>query len=201
MKKFGNTVDQYVRLLNTDLCEVYDAYESFAIMEKKETGYAKVSLSSQYPCLHIRNLEKKTFGLLRNQRCADHAILVFDTTVSKWGLFLFEMTKTVSSKTWTEKIVQQFEGGLLNAYAIAGILHIHEFCSITAYCCYRINKDLQSPYEYKTELGKSAKRDWTEGERFSVEAFPNVLIYKRLLELDKESGEAVIGKLLLPKSL
>ena len=194
MSDFGNLADEFMNLLNPQTCSRHSCLEMFFLDEKAEDGCARINLSSRFPCLHVRHMDKWVFPVLKNKRCADHLVLVYDSGRNAWGLHIFEMTTTVSNSKWRDKILPQFSGGLANAYAISGVLQIPLFSSITAHCCYRFDGNRTSTVERKIETGKSAGLDWTEGKTFYLEEFPGLPIRKSLLHLDEESGEMDLGK-------
>ena len=193
MNDFGNVADGLMDLLNPQICTRHSCREMFFLDEKAEAGCARIHLSSRFPCLHVRQMDKQVFPVLKNQRCADHLVLVYDSGRNAWGLHIFEMTKTVSNSRWRKKILPQFSGGLANAYAISGVLRIPSFSAVTAHCCYRFDGNRTSPVEMKMETGKKAGSDWTEGETFCLEEFPGLPIRKSLLHLDEKSGEMSMG--------
>ena len=189
MSDFASTVEALRNLLNPEICIFHPKQEKFSLEENSTNGYAEIKLSSKYSCIHIINMDRHVFPVLKNRKCADHLILIHNPENNEWGLHIFEMTKTVSNSTWQEKILPQFSGGLANAYAISGVLQLPRFSAVTAHCCYRMNGNRTSPVEMKMETGKKTKNDWTQGTRIHLDEFPNLPIHKNLLHLDEKSGK------------
>lgn len=189
MSDFGSAADALRNLLNPEICVCHAQWEDFSIDETASDGRGQVNLSSKYPCIHVMRMDKHVFPVLKNQKCADHLVLLHDPERNAWSLHIFELTKTVSNSRWQDKILPQFSGGLANAWAISGVLRLPRFSAVTAHCCYRFDGNRTSPVEMRTETGKKAKDNWTEGTTIRLEEFPGLSIHKSLLRLDEESGK------------
>lgn len=137
---FGTVADRYYSELNPDICKFYSAGQTFEIAEEREEGKADIACTTTCACLHISRIDKYCFSVLSGRKCADHLVFLYDASKGTWHLHIFELTKSVSNSVWSTKILPQFRGGLANAYAIAGVLHINGFDRIAVHCGYRTDK-------------------------------------------------------------
>ena len=170
-----------------DGCVFHRGGSSFLIEEKKPEGEAKICISSKFDCFHVKG-DKNGFPILRNKKYADYLVLLHDQKSDKWILHIFELTRSVGEEDWEKKIIPQFDGALLNAYAICGVMEITEFDKITAHCAYRRDKNQSSPVRLKNLLGKPAIVPWTYGNTVSLPSFPGMEIAKDLIKLNDSDG-------------
>ena len=187
MPGFNGKIGELFKRLD-DSCVFHEGGSSFLIEEKKQEGEAKINVSSKYDCFHVRE-KKNGFPILRNKKFADYLVLLHDQENNKWILHIFELTKSIGEEDWVKKIVPQFDGALLNAYAICGVMEIPEFDRITVHCAYRRDKNQSSPVRLKNFLGKPAKAPWTYGNTISLPSFPGMKISKDLIKLNKQDGK------------
>ena len=187
MCKFTEPYTTNYNRLEHGKCQYHKAGECFEISEEHKDGHAKLTVRAVDECFHVK-ADKNKFSLLKNQRCADYIILIFDSGRIAWSLHIIEFTKSVGRTEWEGKIIHQFDGALLNARAIAGVMELPQFDSITAHCAYRFNKELASPATQKSMLGKRATNSWTAGSQITLPSFPEVLIHKKLIKLNEETG-------------
>lgn len=186
--KFSIEIDERFKLLNADICRFHGAGISFSISETASEGAAEVSIKGgTLPCFHIGQMDKRTFPVLADRKCADHLVFVFDPRTQEWTLHIFEMKKTVSRTKWEKEILLQLEGGLANACAVMGVLRCLGFKEIHVHCCYRRNGDEASPVYQKAELGKPAPRDWLN-EPVVFASFPRITARNAPVKLD-ENGK------------
>lgn len=185
--KFNTVEDKRFGLLNPDICQYHDKNELFNITETNPEGLAKIAINLNAPCFHIANMDKRAFQVLKTKKCADHLVFVFDKQLKQWDLHIFELKKSISASKWETEIIPQFDGALINAYAISGVLHIDEFKSITIHCGFRINKSLTSTVERKSPLGKRSSDSWLNSI-IELPSFPDKRIDNDLIQLDEKTG-------------
>ena len=171
-----------------DSCVYHAKGSKFIIEETNEEGKAKIQLSSKYDCFHVQ-LDRKVFPILRNQKCADYIVLLYDSEKNDWFLHIFEFTRTVGTNKWKEKIIPQFEGALINAYAICGVMNIPKLADVTVHCAYRNNSDMASPASMKTALGRPVQRPWILGSVVDLLSFKKVEAKKDLIQLEVATGD------------
>lgn len=194
MIKFNEQTDAFFNLLNQQICEYHQRNSPFTLDEKDKPGEAEVTASTAFDCFHVRYIDKHSFSLLSNQKCADHLLFIYDDHAKRWGLHIFEFTKSMNNSRWENKVIPQFDGALSNAYAIAGVLHIDGFSSITVCCGYRIDTTRVSPAELKRPSGKRAVEDWKELP-VKLPSYPNQTVHKSLVQLDPVTGKASLDPL------
>lgn len=156
-------------------------------MKQKKEGMADISLTISLPSIHIKAIDKHTFDILKQKRCADHLILSYNASQNAWSVHIFELTKTISFSNWTDKILPQLEGAIGNAYAISGILHINSFEAFYLHCGYRRNKSESSTVEFHRPLGEPVEDDWLTAP-INLSAFPEITTQSQPIRLDPETG-------------
>ena len=182
----GNISSLYQRL--DDSCVYHVAGTAFVIEEKREGAEAVIEIKSKLNAFHVKG-DQNAFPILRNKKCADYLVFFYDNTKGKWYLHIFEFTKSVDNTSWEEKIVRQFDGGLLNAYAIGGVLKVPEFEEITMHCGYRRDRNMASLVNMKAPLGRPAHNSWTAETTVELPSFPGLKYAKNLIRLNPENGE------------
>lgn len=185
--KFNTAEDERFGLLNPDVCQYHDKNELFDIIETSPGGQAKIAINLNAPCFHIANMDKRAFQVLKTKKCADHLIFAFDKQLEQWDLHIFELKRSISASKWETEIIPQFDGALINAYAISGVLHIDDFKSITVHCGFRINKSVASTVERKSPLGKPSSDRWLDS-KIVLPSFPDKRIDNNPIQLDVQTG-------------
>lgn len=194
---FDANVDHALQFLNQDICKCYHAGSEFSIVETKKDGEACVHVMTAFPCIHIRDADKRHIEFLDLKKCADHIVLKYDQHSDVWDIHIFELKRTISKTKWEETIIPQFHGGLVNTYALCGILHIQpqHIRRIYAHCGYRRNISLTSLVEQKIPLGESVQNTkWLE-DPFTLDYMPNQKIVNIAIRLSEEDGA---GEFVLP---
>jgi hypothetical protein len=112
-------LDQRLQWFQEHRCSV--GSDQFILEENREEGYTKIICKTNKHCL-IFHIEKHGLKCLINESCADH--IIFERVSDQsWNLHIIECKKSVGDSEW-EKIKKQFEGALLNALALMGVLGI-----------------------------------------------------------------------------
>lgn len=184
---FCEETDKAFERLNPLICKYYEPNHEFFIVEVQQEGKAEIHVRSRYPCFHVQNIDKKRFPVLKPQKCADHLVFQFCPDTNTWSLHIFELTRSIHQGIWESKIIPQFDGALLNAYAILGVLHIWDFSEMYVHCGYRKNKSENSTVDRRAMLGKPAPADWLNGA-VMLPPFPGIRLKNVPIRLDEENG-------------
>ena len=196
---FDSEVTHALSFLNPHFCAEHTAGDTFSIEETKKDGKARLDVTTPLPCIHVRDLDINTYGLLKLQKCSDHIILKYNEDNQSWDLHIFEFKRKISKKKWEEDIIPQFHGGLMNTFALCGILHIHvqSIRHIYVHCGYRQNTSRDSLAEQKLFLGESAKgADWLNAP-VRLDYLPDRTMINIPVKLDEDTGD---GTFSLPDS-
>ena len=203
MAKFGRDADRLFALLDPKKCLYYGRNQPFDLVERKKAGSAKITVKAAFPCFHIPDPDDQcrfsildageTDGKDYVRRCADHMVFLFDQGTNRWTVHIFELKRTISRKIWTEDVLIQFNGALIRAYAISGILQAGAFANIYLHCAYREQADRTSPAAYRTLPGRKAPGNYLK-DQIELISFPDQrrLIHNCPIQLDKETGIAAI---------
>ena len=201
--KFGVEEDSLYQLLNPNVCEYQKPGEPFTVEETNETGKAVVTIYTKRPGFVVRCLDDK--GNIRtlpffNQTwkgvtttCADHLLFLFDKKSGAWALHVFELKRSPDSKKW-EHILEQFNGAMVRAYAIAGVLRIAEFVGVYLHCGYR--KDKSNLISNK-QIGLKSKRPKEPPpesflrQEIKLFSYPNLSPKNEPIQLSDTNGTAV----------
>ena len=185
--KYGS----FFALLNPNVCEYMPKGMSFTIEETKKGAEAVISVTPECPCFAVRNLDKvahidKLEFLNRGKehqavsKCADHAVFLFAD--GHWILHIFEFTKSQNTKRWKD-VVNQFSGGVVRAYAVAGVLRIAEFSAVYLHFCYR--KDKSNLVGQKPLPGKPAPKDNLKSP-ITLDSYPELPVQNQPVELNQD---------------
>lgn len=187
---FKTDVTSALAVLNHEVCKCYNSGSTFKMEEKREAGKATIEITTSCPCIHVRDMDDRKFKLLVLQKCADHIVFKYDSENDSWDLHVFELKKTISRSKWNNEITKQFEGALMNAYAISGILHIanQDIRNIYVHCGYRRNTTAESLIENKLLVGESARDVNWLNESLVFDYLPERTIGNVAIQLDKENG-------------
>lgn len=206
---FDKDVDSFAQLLNPKKCVYHAAGESFDLIETKKEGKAKLTVTRMaFPCIYVPKVDDEcTFSLLdegntgkeRVRRCADHIVFIFDPGTIRWSVHIFELTRTLSESVWDDKVLIQFTGALVRAYAVAGVLQIQDFHRIYLHCGYRQSSLDASFARHKRPTGKSAPRNYLTEPITLYSPFHRERFTRKTLNcpirLDSGTGEATIPSL------
>lgn len=187
-------LDQRLQWFQEHRCSV--GSDQFILEENREEGYTKIICKTNKHCL-IFHIEKHGLKCLINESCADH--IIFERVSDQsWNLHIIECKKSVGDSEW-EKIKKQFEGALLNALALMGVLGIEKLEEIKCYTAFRRDKltvrECTNPALLKTLVGGPASGnpilEWRYG-RVQILSIKNIT--HRKIQLDQETG---LGNLML----
>lgn len=179
--------------LHPEKCHVYPPGTSFSLIEKQAEGHAKIDVVASNSCAHL-GMDKNVFPILSNQRCADHIVFEYVSADNTWNLHIVELTKSISNSIWQTKLCQQYDGALLNALAIAGVLGIElNLSHVKVYSGFRNNKSLDgsSPVELRAPLGVPQPPNW-EHSPAKLPHFPSQKFTHIPVRLNEETGCANI---------
>lgn len=129
------------------------------VIEKEEEGLAQVEVISHNGndlCL-VKTTQKNRLQYLKCQKVADGTLCeILDNQTTR--LHLIECKKTISLSSWI-KAINQFEGGLLNLFAVCGVLGLTKVVDVTVYTAYQNNKldpdKITDPVLLKNKSGSS----------------------------------------------
>ena len=108
--------------------------EVINIDETSAEGSGTISFSTSKFALSYQNrTNKPPIHWLLQGKCADGAFIIFDEDQAH--LHIVELKSKLIPKEW-KKACEQFEGMLLNSFAMAGIIELSVFDSITCYIAF-----------------------------------------------------------------
>lgn len=193
---FGTYTPFFNKLLNPNFCEYMPKGMPFKIEETNKDGKAVITITPEFPCFAVRNLDDKaqitkmTFLHESHKgdgnkykavsKCADDAVFLF--VDGNWILHIFEFKKSQSTIDWDE-VKYQFSGGVVRAYVIAGVLRIPEFSDVHLHFCYRKNKS--SPATLKTLPGKPAPKNYLKAP-ITLDSYPELAVKNAPVELNQD---------------
>ena len=108
------------------------------VVEPNAEGEAEVSISAANRLLLVQTTEKNAIRYLKQKKVADATICEFVTDNSV-SLHLIECKRTVKPNNW-EHAKAQFQGALLNAFAVCGLLNVREIRDVRLYTAYRYDR-------------------------------------------------------------
>lgn len=193
------SLEQRVKWLHPELCEyVREGVGVFRIQETRQEGLADIVCRVRRPSILFHKLDGHTCTFLRNQRCAD-AIIFEKTSEEAWTLHIVECTRTMKEDTWTGKVKIQFEGAILNAQALMGILNISKLDDVRCYTAFRNDRispfATPNPVLLKAGVGTSERSlpsiEWEEDRIRSLLSLRDIRHTK--VRLDPNTGHGEIS--------
>lgn len=139
------------------------------VVEANEEGEAEVTISSTNRLLLVNTSDKSALRYLSQRKVADGTVCEFlsDDAVI---LHLMECKRTVKENTWRQ-IKEQFQGALLNAFAVCGLLNVKQIAEVRLYTAYREDKldpvTTANPSLLKAPVGGKAASsaiEWRQGQ-------------------------------------
>lgn len=137
------------------------------IIEQEKEGKAKLAVHCSSEALAFSIKPSNGFAYLKRRNTPD-GIVFMKNKEHGWELHIFECKKTVSEKSW-DKAKLQFEGGILHAHMLRGLLDIPRFSKICVYTVYREDKLLRhtaDPSLLRQPVGKRLTsqpyKDWKD---------------------------------------
>lgn len=156
--------------------------ETVEISEKATGGAGTITFNVSLPYLAFRATDNNPpMHWLAASKCADGAFVLFDDEQAH--LHIVELKSKLTAKEW-KKVKLQFEGMLLNAMAVAGVIELSHFSSVTCYIAYAedaisVEKNA-SPVFYKNLPGTSAAApeiaEWLAEQLTALDKFKMTLI-------------------------
>ncbi len=132
--------------------------------KNKPENYARISINiNQGEAVYAKG-EELCFPCLQEKKVAD--AIIFHQTEIDTTLHIIECKTTIKEKEWTH-IKKQFQGALISAIALHGVLNLKALTNIKLYTAYRNDRLTPShnpdPVLLKTGVGKSSPpivTDW-----------------------------------------
>lgn len=159
------------------------------VSEQDKAGEAKLTVHCSSEAVAFTIKPGKGFTYLQRKNTPD-GIVLMKNKEQNWELHIFECKKTVSESSW-DKAKRQFEGGILHAYMLRGLLDLPPFSKICLYTVYRYDKLLKqttNPSLLRQPVGLPVTRqpykEWEDGSIFIL----NTKIPHRRIQLN-DSGE------------
>ena len=90
-----------------------------------------------------------------------------------------------------KKSLEQFEGALYNAIAIAGFLQIEDFEEVRLYSAFRFDKMNENPLLRKRRENQKAIRQWERG-KVKLPFIEETVPYKRIILDENGDGEVTL---------
>ena len=175
--KTDDKFKRFFALFNASACQYVKKGTRFSLKGDKQ---AELKVTAKLPGFFISDMDNKihvaSVPLFKQNRdgikhCADHAVFLFHSESESWSLHLFEFKTTIGSRTW-EHVCDQFDGAMIRAYAVAGVLRIPEFDGgIYLHCAYKNYKS--NPIEVKALPGQSAPKDFLK-EPITLRFYPKL---------------------------
>ncbi len=141
----------------------YEYGNSVKVIEREIAGEAEIVISSTDKLLSINVSHKNRINYIKRQNVADGVICRFLEDYLE--LHIIECKKTATHSSWS-KAKKQFEGGLLNSFALCGLLN-KDISKILFYTAFREEKfdnvNSADPVLLKATLGTNQKTsaiDW-----------------------------------------
>lgn len=142
------------------------------VKETAKEGEAELRCYVQHDSIAIeldKDDQKRRVNYLKNKRVTDCLILEF-LKPEVTNIHIVECKRTIKAEKWRE-IKEQFEGSLLNALCLCGLLGINELKRVTFYTAFR-NDNLNPAASTNTIIGKrgvatplpSSVSDWRQGK-------------------------------------
>ncbi|MEW5322189.1 hypothetical protein V2J23_08545 [Geobacillus thermoleovorans] len=137
------------------------------VIEQDKPGEARLTLRCSNEAVAFSIKPSKGFSYLRTKNTPDGIVFV-KRGEQLWELHIFECKKTVGESSW-KKAKLQFEGGILHAHMLRGLLDIPPFSKVCVYTVYRYDQLLQktpNPALLRQPVGKTVKKlpymDWND---------------------------------------
>ncbi|AMV12462.1 hypothetical protein GT3570_16270 [Geobacillus thermoleovorans] len=137
------------------------------VIEQEKSGEARLTLHCSNEAVVFSIKPNRGFPYLRTKNTPDGIVFV-KREEQRWELHIFECKKTVGEDSW-EKAKRQFEGGILHAYMLRGLLDLPPFSKICVYTAYRddhLSKNSPDPALFRQPVGKPVKKppyaDWDD---------------------------------------
>lgn len=167
----NTTYDMFERLFNRILQE--NRLEILQSIFHKNVSAGKISVEFQREENQVLNIYNEL---------SDFFEANFPLTSHNWILHIFEFTKSQNTKRWKD-VVNQFSGGVVRAYAIAGVLRIAEFSAVYLHFCYR--KDKSNLVGQKPLPGRPAPRDYLKAP-ITLDSYPELDVKNKPIELNRD---------------
>ncbi|KYD28509.1 hypothetical protein [Parageobacillus toebii] len=140
---------------------------TLCIVEQEKTGEANLIVHCSSEAVVFVIKPNNGFAYLKIKNTPDGILFIRDKQ-QNWELHIFECKKTVTEKSW-DKVKKQFEGGILHAHMLRGLLDIPPFSRICVYTVYREEKLLEKtadPSLLRRPVGERLKsrpyEDWND---------------------------------------
>lgn len=163
-----------------------DSCVEVQITETEPAGEASVRCSVRGRAIAF-NMHRKPFSCLKNQKCADGFVLQL-TPEEEWELHVIECKQSVTPDAW-KTAKAQFEGAILNAFGIIGILGITRPSRIKCYVAFRHDKLSPDSVLLKAPLGQPPSPpptlDWRH-RRLTL--LSDIEVDNIQIQLDKNTG-------------
>ncbi|MGP3560182.1 hypothetical protein [Geobacillus sp. BK01] len=144
------------------------------VREQETSGEAQLTLRCSNETVVFSIKPNSGFPYFRTKNTPDGIVFVKREELH-WELHIFECKKTVREDNW-EKVKRQFEGGLLHAHMLRGLLNLPPFSKICVYTVYRHDRLLTkspNPSLLRQPVGKAVKKlpymDWNDRCLFILE--------------------------------
>lgn len=166
--------------------------QNVTVVEPSAEGEAEVCITADNALLLVKTTEKNALGYLRQKKVADGTVCEFvsDTSVN---LHLIECKRTVKAGNW-EHVKEQFQGALLNAFAVCGLLNVKDIREIRLYTAYRNDRlsaeNSANPTLMKMQVGSrqpAMAQDWQDG---AVRVLNHLCTHQKIL-LDTDGKAAL----------
>ncbi|MGZ4031744.1 MAG: hypothetical protein ACXVP2_06270 [Tumebacillaceae bacterium] len=171
-----------------------ESCEQLVVIEDKKEGYAEIICDVRRHSI-LFSMEKFVLPALRNRKpknfdkedagiqCAD-AIIFEKHDEESWNLHIMECKKSISDGDKWKDIKEQFEGAILNAYALMGILGIQKINQTTFYTAHRTDTFTEkletNPNLFKASADGESNRniEWMQDRVnvFSLKDAPHVKV-------------------------
>ncbi|GAE28181.1 hypothetical protein JCM9140_4388 [Halalkalibacter wakoensis JCM 9140] len=158
------------------------------VVETEKSGEAELTIQLKYKAISFVIKSGNGFSYLKTKNTPDG--IVFEENPDQgWILHIFECKKTVTEKAW-KKAKLQFDGGLLHADMLRGLLDVPAFSEVKVYTVYRESKlftQSPSPGLYRQPVGvkmtKPPYSDWKENQLTIVNG---LRVSHKKIKLDQE---------------
>lgn len=179
--------EERLQLLNLD--DTVRATDRIVILtETQKLGKARLICHLNHFNICFLNADKQTFRWLRTLKCAD--AILFEQRENRWILKIVEFKKCMTVES-VKKSLEQFEGALYNAIAIAGFLQIEDFEEVRLYSAFRFDKMNENPLLRKRRENQKAIRQWERG-KVKLPFIDDTVPYKRIILDENGDGEVTL---------
>jgi len=129
-------------LFNPTYVTFSDGPTSLNVVEPEPSGAVTVDFAVAAPSIRLRAPNKNNLYWLRNQCCADAAILIW--CGDDIHLHLIELKKSIGAQKWNE-IKVQFAGMLANVDAMIGTMRLPRPVHVTCHVAFQNDNFAASP--------------------------------------------------------